>query len=143
MKKRMMMVLALAMMIVVLAAGTAQAATLGPAKLTNTPDKKIVNAGQQVTFTIKETNISNHPIHGVVVKDHLGNLAQFVGARSSQGSCTYDSVLRQVRCNVGTLRPGQTAVIKVVVRAQRPGTMINNAFDNAGNKAPAYVEVRR
>ena len=143
MKKRMMMVLTLAMMIVVLAAGTAHAETLGPAKLTNTPDKKIVNAGQQVTFTITEKNISNQPIKGVVVKDNLGNLGQFVSAKSSQGSWSYDSVNHQVRYNVGTLRPGQTAVIKVVVRAQKPGTMINNAIDNAGNKAPACVNVRR
>ncbi len=143
MKKRMMMVLTLAMMIVVLAAGTAHAETLGSAKLTNTPDKKIVNAGQQVTFTITEKNISNRPINGVVVNDNLGNLGQLVSAKSSRGNWSYDSVHRQVRWNVGTLQPGQTAQIKVVVRAQEPGKMVNNAIDNAGNKAPAYVNVRR
>ncbi len=142
-KKRMMIVLTLAMMIMVLAAGTAQAATLGAAKLTNTPDNKIVNAGQQVTFTIKETNTSNRPINGVVVNDNLGNLAQFVSAKSSKGSCTYDKANNQVRCNVGTLRPGETAEIKVVVRAQQPGKIIvNKATDNQGNNAPAQVIVR-
>jgi uncharacterized repeat protein (TIGR01451 family) len=149
-KRRLVMVLALTMTVAVLAAGTAQAATLGSTKLTDTPDKAEVHAGQQVTFTIAERNISNQPISGVIVTDKLGDLAQFVQAKTRDGGgLNYDSKTNQVQWKPVTLqpsgKPGDTAYLYVTVSAKNPGpkpaTMLNNASDNKGNRALASVNV--
>jgi uncharacterized repeat protein (TIGR01451 family) len=159
-KKRMMMVVALAMMIVVLAAGTAQAGTRAPSlTLTNKTGNHLapLNGWQAAAFTITETNNEPFAVDHVQVLDNLPVGVQFEkvtlnvwdqnGAplEHSQEQCSFvpggpnDS--GSVICNLGTLPPGATAVIDVVVTPLQPGIIINNAYDSVGNSASESILV--
>ncbi len=143
MKKRMMMVLALAMMIAVLAAGTAHAGTRALTTLTKTASANSVAVGDQVAFTITETNNESFAI-SPQVKDSLPAGVEFVSATSSQGQCSFipggPNGSGSVECDIGTLPPGATAVIDVVVVPTQPGIITNNAYDLI-NQATASVSV--
>ena len=139
MKKRMMAVLVLAMMIAVLAAGTAHAGTRALTTLTNTASADAVRVGEPVTFTIAETNKESFSI-GPMVKDSLPAGVKFVSATPSQGSYSFDPATNNVEWDLGTLPPGATATIDVVVIPTQPGIITNNAFDLI-NQASASVSV--
>jgi uncharacterized repeat protein (TIGR01451 family) len=125
MKRRMLMVVALAMTVALLAAGTAHAATLSkkehPITMTNTASDPSVSVGEPVTFHLAVTNDEPNAISPVEVIDDLPEGVQFVSASSSQGQCTYDpshGVNGDVRCNLGNLPAGGTAEVDVVVVPQ-------------------------
>jgi uncharacterized repeat protein (TIGR01451 family) len=143
MKKRMMMTLVLAMMIAVLAAGTAHAGTRALTTLTNTASPNSVAVGEPVTFTITETNDESMAI-GPQVKDVLPDGLEFVSATSSQGQCNFvpdgSNGSGSVECDIGTLPPGATAVIDVVAIPTGPGYITNTAYDLT-NEASASVWV--
>jgi uncharacterized repeat protein (TIGR01451 family) len=139
MKKRIMVVAALVMMIAVLAAGTAHAGTRALTTLTNTANTDAVRVGELVTFTITEINNESFAI-SPQVRDSLPAGVEFVSATSSQGSCSFDPATSNVDCELGTLAPGATATIDVVVIPTQPGIITNNAFDLI-NQASASVSV--
>jgi uncharacterized repeat protein (TIGR01451 family) len=143
MKKKMMTLITVAMMIVVLAAGTAHAGTRANTTLTNAADPNSVAVGDQVTFVLGETNNESFAI-SPQVKDFLPPGVKFVSATSSQGQCNFipgePNGSGSVECDLGTLPPGVTAFIDVVVVPTQPGTIINDATDLI-NQASASVEV--
>ena len=139
MKKRMMAVLALAMMIAVLAAGTAHAGTRALTTLTNTASPDAVRVGDPVTFTITETNNESFAI-SPQVKDSLPAGVKFVSATPSQGSYSFDPATNDVEWDIGTLPPDATATIDVVATPTEPGIITNNAYDLI-NQASASVSV--
>jgi len=155
MKTRMTIVLALAMVMAVLAAGTAHAGTRALTTLTNTASDKSVAVGDQVAFTITETNDESFTI-GPQVKDSLPAGVEFVQATlnvwdqngaplgTSPGQCSFvpggDNGSGSVECDIGTLPPGGTAVIDVVVVPREPGIITNVAYDLI-NQASASVSV--
>ena len=131
-KKRMLMVVALAMSVTVLAAGTALAqGQPQPTTLTQTASSRDVMVGEPVTFHITVANDAPYELNNVTVTDDLHPYAQFVSASSSQGQCTYDpsyNVAGQngmVTCDLGTLPPGATADIDVVLVPQKAGSIVN------------------
>ncbi len=138
-KKRMMAALALAMMIAVLAAGTAHAGTRALTTLTNTANPDVVTVGDPVTFTITETNKESYAI-SPQVKDSLPAGVKFVSATPSQGSYSFDPATNGVEWDLGTLPPGATATIDVMVIPTEPGIITNNAYDLI-NQASASVSV--
>jgi uncharacterized repeat protein (TIGR01451 family) len=137
------------MMIAVLAAGTANAGTRALTTLTNTASTErimavtvlanAVRVGDPVTFTITETNNESFAI-SPQVRDSLPAGVEFDSATSSQGSCSFDPATSNVDCKLGTLPPGATATIDVVVVPTQPGIITNNAFDLI-NQASASVSV--
>ena len=154
-KRRTMMVVALAMIIAVLAAGTAHAGTRANTTLTNYPNPNSVAVGDQVTFVLGETNNESFAI-SPQVKDFLPSGVAFEqvtlnvwdqnGAplEHSQGQCSFipgePNGSGGVECDIGTLPPGATAVIDVVVVPTQPGTIVNDANDLI-NQASASVSV--
>src|SRR3712207_9044746 len=142
-KRRTMMVVALAMIIAVLAAGTAHAGTRANTTLTNYPNPDSVAVGDQVTFVLGETNFESFPI-SPQVKDFLPPGVQFVSATSSQGQCSFvpgePNGSGSVQCDLGTLPRGATAFIDGAVVPTHPGPIITDATDLT-NQASATVEV--
>ena len=136
MKRRMLMVVALAMTVAVLAAGTAHAATPSkkyPLTMTNTASDPSVVVGEPVTFHLAVTNDEPNAISPVEVIDYLPAGVKFVSASSGQGQCTYDPSHGEngdVRCDLGSLSPGSTAEVDVVVVPQESGLLDNTAFAN-------------
>jgi uncharacterized repeat protein (TIGR01451 family) len=132
-----------AMMIVVLAAGTAHAGTRANTTLTNAASADSVAVGDQVTFTLGENNNESFAI-SPQVKDFLPPGVEFVSATSSQGQCSFipgeHNGSGSVQCDIGTLPPGATAFIDVVVVPTQPATITNDANDLI-NQASASVEV--
>src|SRR5262245_57934299 len=61
----------------------------------------------------------------VVVTDPLPAGVAFVSAASSQGSCVFDD--KSVLSRLGTLAPGASATIRVVLRPTAAGPVINTA----------------
>jgi uncharacterized repeat protein (TIGR01451 family) len=155
-KRRMLMVVALAMILAVLAAGTAYAGTRASTTLTNTVSADSVAVGDQVAFTITETNNESFAI-SPQVKDFLPSGVAFEqvtlnvwdqnGAplEHSQGQCSFipgePNGSGGVECDIGTLPPGATAVIDVVVTPLQPGIITNNAYDSVGNSASESILV--
>jgi hypothetical protein len=90
MKKRIMAVLALAMTIAVLAAGTAQADTL-PVQtiLTNQASADSVAVGEPVTLHITETNYEPYALSPVYTVSTFTGPVEIVSASSSQGQCSF------------------------------------------------------
>ena len=155
MNKKMMILVTVAMMIVVLAAGTAHAGTRANTSLTNAASADSVAVGDQVTFVLGETNNESFAI-SPQVKDFLPSGVAFEqvtlnvwdqnGAplEHSQGQCSFipgePNGSGGVECGIGTLPPGATAVIDVVVVPTQPGTIVNEANDLI-NQASASVSV--
>ncbi len=135
-KRRTMMVLALAMTTAVLVAGTAHAATPSkqyPTTLTNTASNPSVVQGESVTFHLTLTNDEPNDLGPVQVIDDLPTGVQFVSASSSQGQCTFEPSHAEngsVNCDLGTLPAGGTAEVDVVVVSQKPGVITNLAYAN-------------
>ncbi len=162
MKKRMMMVLTLAMMIAVLAAGTAQAGTRVPSlTLTNKTGEHLapLNGWQAAAFTITETNNEPFAVDHVQVLDILPAGVQFekvglnvvdqngalLGHSQEPEQCSFvpggPTGSGSVICDLGTLPPGATAVIDIVVTPIQPGIITNNAYDIVGNAASESILV--
>jgi uncharacterized repeat protein (TIGR01451 family) len=140
-KRRMLMMLALAMMVAVLGAGTAHAQSQGQPtpeliSLTQTASSPEVAVGEPVTFHTTVTNDGPNTISDAQVLDALPAGVQFVSASSSQGQCTFKPSFGKngfVECDLGTLPPGGTAQIDVVLVPQE---MVGSITNKVGGGIP-------
>jgi hypothetical protein len=145
-KRRAMMVVALAMTLAVLAAGTAHAGTRGfAASLTNSPSNSIVGVGDKLYFDVMLTNKDSVDVSGKI-RDSLPANAKFVWAYSPQGPCIYEpgggaNGSGMVTCDPGTLAPGESATMTILVVPQKAGIITNIADDLAGNEVSASAPV--
>jgi len=87
-----------------------------------------VNTGQQVTYTATVVNTGNGVDSNTGFQDQLPANTTLVSATASQGSCSGNPTLT---CNLGSLNPGASATITVVVTADQPGTITDNAWVSA------------
>ena len=115
--------------------------------LTNTADSTLTNSGQQITFTISETNNANLPLP-VAVRNTLPGNVTFVSATPNKGTCFPPGTFfflsaNDVFCLLGILPSGQSATIDTVVTPTEPGIVVNEARDGfgLGNHAWAAVVV--
>jgi uncharacterized repeat protein (TIGR01451 family) len=90
---------------------------------TATPAAPLV--GAELTFTLTVSNQGAIAAPGVAVTDSLPAGVTFVSAVSSVGSCVFNA--GTVRCSIGTLGPGASATIRVIVRPTAPGPFTNRA----------------
>jgi uncharacterized protein DUF11 len=113
--------------------------TAPDATLATTPSDDSVAVGEPVTFHLTQTN--NDP------DTHLGPVVtflsffydsppyEFVSASSSQGQCTYlprANPKGTVACELGTLPPGVSVEMDIVVVPQEPGSLAGNAHSSFG-----------
>jgi uncharacterized repeat protein (TIGR01451 family) len=81
--------------------------------------------GSDLTFTLAvKNNGATNPATGVSVLDPLPSTVTFVSSAAGQGSCTGTST---VSCAIGTLAPGQSTTVTIVVRPTAPGALSNTA----------------
>lgn len=95
-----------------------------------TVNPKVVRVGRTQAFNITVRNRSHHRVRHVVLRDPLPGIVRFVNVRTSRrvpGSCglTWN---RTVVCNLGTLRPGRTVRVRILVRPVFVGRYVNRVF---------------
>jgi uncharacterized repeat protein (TIGR01451 family) len=92
---------------------------------TDSPDP--VLQGNNLTYTITVTNNGPLGATNVVVTDNLPASPDidFVSATSPSGMC--DRTGNTVMCNLGTVANGGTAIVTIVVKTRKSGTLSNTA----------------
>jgi len=120
---------------------------------TDSPDPVVT--GNNLTYTIQVSNAGPSDSTNVVVLDTLPSGVSFVSASATQGSGCNNSGNVSVTCNLGTINPGGSAIITIVVQvnniALSPGactTITNTAKvtsteDTTGKQAQADTTVCR
>jgi uncharacterized repeat protein (TIGR01451 family) len=115
---------------------------------TDSPDP--VAQGNNVTYTITVTNNGPLAATNVVVTDNLPapQDSDFVSVTTTAGTC--DRTGNTVTCNLGTLAANTSAIVTLVVKAKKSGTLSNTAVvaspeDNtpANNSATATTTVNK
>ena len=94
---------------------------------TDTPDPVVERSN--VTYTVTVTNSGPATATGVTLVDRLPD-AVFVSASSTQGTCVRDGKSRRdgtLTCDLGSLAPGASAIVTIVVTTSRDGTIANTA----------------
>ena len=91
----------------------------------------VVQLGRPVPYVIAVRNESSQPATGVATIDKPSAPVDVVSAVPQQGSCDK----KTLRCELGTLAPGQTVTIRVVMIPRRPGALSNSvtAFSDQGD----------
>ncbi len=108
--------------------------------LTYTPSADSVAVGEPVTFTITETNNEPYALTGMSVAvgsrpSEITSPTEFVSVALSQGQCEFPlsqggpRLFPSLNCYLGTIPPGDTAVIDLVVIPQEPGIISTYARD--------------
>src|SRR5207244_442923 len=110
----------------------------------DSPDPVV--AGTDLTYTLKVTNNGPSTASNVTVSDPVPAQTSFVSATPSQGSCS-----SAVSCSLGTLAPGGSATITIVVHVDSTasGSLSNTATvssdqpdgDSANNSATEKTAV--
>ncbi|HEX4520260.1 MAG TPA: DUF11 domain-containing protein [Gaiellaceae bacterium] len=104
-------------------------------EMTKTADRKVVEVGGTVNYTIKITNTGHAPAQNVNVAEETPVLDDKVlSIIPSQGTCTYAH--KPASCSLGTINPGQTVTILATVEATKPGLLPNNVAANSGTQVP-------
>ena len=110
---------------------TAPAITVTPQadlSITKTDSPDPVFANGTLTYTVTVTNAGPSTAAGVVVTDNLPAGVTFTSATPSQGTCTppANGDGGTVTCNLGSLAPGASATVSIVVTAPAEGGQITN-----------------
>lgn len=90
---------------------------------TDSPDP--VLAGQRLTYEIRVGNDGPATATGVTVLEELDALVRFESATASRGACAHANGV--VRCDLGTMRAGETAAITVTVTPTQQGNVAARA----------------
>ena len=105
---------------------------VAPLTLTVTDSPDPVVEGRNLTYVFTVSNNGQNPLTGVSLNDILPQQLAFVSASSSQGTVTTTNdgssgnALRVIG-NLGTINPGQTATVTVIVMPLQDGTVSNFA----------------
>jgi uncharacterized repeat protein (TIGR01451 family) len=106
-----------------------------------------LRVGQIAHYRVVVVNRGPDPARDVVVADLDARGTRPISVNVSQGTC---SDRRPAPCVIGTLQPGERAVITATVRARRIGRVTNRVAtvsstldtDNDNNRAQATVRIR-
>jgi uncharacterized repeat protein (TIGR01451 family) len=98
--------------------------------IVDSPDPVVLGGG--ITYTISVRNNGPEPATGVTLSDTLPPTVGFIAASTSAGAC--NEANGTVTCNIGTLNPGDTATVTVVVSANAAGP-VNNAPTVSANES--------
>jgi uncharacterized repeat protein (TIGR01451 family) len=109
---------------------------VGQACMSKTANPTTVKTGQQLTFTVTESNFTNVNSPDAIV-DNLPPNVQFVSASQNPGgTCTNNA--GTVTCPLANLLSGGKLVATIVVTPTQTGTFTNNAhnfFNNLSTSA--------
>jgi uncharacterized repeat protein (TIGR01451 family) len=111
------------------------AVTVGEPKLTLTvtgPAKRFVD--RPATYLIVVANTGTFPATGVVVEDEVPGPGRFIA------SSPYQADGRLVRWNLGTLAPGERRLLRLLLQAEKPGTLTNKVTARADRGLSAQAE---
>jgi uncharacterized repeat protein (TIGR01451 family) len=101
--------------------------------MTKTADRKVVEVGETINYTIKVTNTGHAPAQEVVIAEQTPVLNdEVISIVPSQGTCSYTH--KPASCSLGTINAGQTVTILAVVEATKPGPLPNNVAVNSGTQ---------
>jgi uncharacterized repeat protein (TIGR01451 family) len=105
--------------------------------MTDAPDPVLL--GNNVTYSIGVTN--NGPVQAtsVTLVDVLPAGVSFVSAAASQGTCTFMSIFRTVRCDLGALANQAGATVAIVVRPMVRVTLRNQVVAGANQSDPVAL----
>jgi uncharacterized repeat protein (TIGR01451 family) len=98
--------------------------------VSDAPDPAV--AGEDLTYTIQVTNNGPSTATGVVIADSLPASVAFV---SASAGCALAAV--EVQCAVGSLAPGASAAVAVVVRPGAAGALANTVSVGAAETDPS------
>jgi uncharacterized repeat protein (TIGR01451 family) len=101
--------------------------------LSMTADRNPAPVGLNFNYKPVITNTGNAPATNVELSDTLPTQVTFTAATASQGSCSFDPMLRQVTCNIGTINNGGTVNVQITVKPRSEGTL-NNTADISGDQ---------
>jgi len=115
--------------------------------LTMTDSADPINIGENIAYTLKVTNNGPHSATQIQLTDILPNSVELISFNPSQGSCTPSVTNDQVTCALGNLKAGNQLNISIVVAANQPGELLNQAevtaqeFDPNTNTASETTQV--
>ena len=89
-----------------------------------TASAKTVGVGSKFSYTLHVKNAGGSDATGVKVSDKLPGAVRFSKDSASAGTCSGKST---VTCNLGTLKAGQSATVKITVTARKAGKAKNTA----------------
>ncbi|HEX4519126.1 MAG TPA: DUF11 domain-containing protein [Gaiellaceae bacterium] len=84
-----------------------------------------LDAGQQVTYTATVTNTGHGLDTNAGFQDLLPGNTTLVSVSASQGTCSGNPT---IVCNLGSLSPGGSATVTIVVTAMEPGTITDRGW---------------
>jgi len=91
--------------------------------LVDSPDP--VSIGELLTYNLAVTNAGDLTASGIVLESVISSNASAFSVTVSQGSYTQNSNF--ITCNLGTLTPGASAMLKILVTPTSIGTVTNSA----------------
>jgi len=92
-------------------------------RLTGSPGS--VTVGQQVTYTATVADTGNGIDANAGFQDLLPANTTLVSATPSQGTCSGNPTLT---CNLGSMNPGGSATITIVITADQPGAILDRGW---------------
>ncbi len=93
-------------------------------------NRALSQIGQEVVYKVTVTNQGSAVANDVVLRNVLSAQLDYIGGFGSQGNVAYDSAIREVTANVGTLGTNESATITVTTRVNETATA-GVAVDNA------------
>lgn len=102
-----------------------RALAVGDLEITQTAAPDPVAVGQELTWTLTVRNLGDEIVNSVEVNDNFneyGTTNEFVSVTPSRGSCT--NAANTFNCQLGTLNPGASETIRLVVRVLKDGAII-------------------
>ena len=114
-------------MLVVYSGGAAAVVGATDLSITKADSPDPVTQGNNLTYTITVRNTGAGDASNVVVTDNLPSSSDidFVSATTSAGTC--DRTGNTVTCQLGQVDAGTNAVVTIVVKAKKSGTLSNTA----------------
>jgi uncharacterized repeat protein (TIGR01451 family) len=106
-----------------------------------------VNIGDNIAYTLKVTNNGPHSATQIQLVDTLPSQVELISFNPSQGTCTPSAANDQLNCPLGNLKAGSQLTISIVIAANEPGELVNQAqvtaqeFDPNTNTASETTQV--
>lgn len=106
--------------------------------LSKTHSADPIAAGQHLTYMLAVTNRGPSTAKAVTVTDVLPTGVSFVSVQAGQGTATHTGGV--VTANLGSLPPGGSATVDIVVKPTTPGVITNVATVVAAEKDPDLTD---
>jgi len=116
--------------------------------ITKTADQASYTVGDDVTYTLTVTNLSDSDVTGVVVSDVIPSELTYTDCDNAGAS--YDASTKTLTVDIGTMVAGDTVDITVTCSATEAGTGISNTatvdmtktdIDSTNNESTAEIDV--